>query len=66
MSRRNEPWDDIEILLDHVRGEEEVVLAVMEALGELDDSAEDEFSWDDVGWAHAGHHAQLSHVPQYQ
>ena len=39
MSRRSEPWDDIEILLDHVRVEEEVVLAVMEALGELYDLA---------------------------
>ena len=53
MSEPSEPWDDIETLYDAVRVEEEVVLAVMEALGELDDSAEDEFSWDDVGWAHA-------------
>ena len=48
MSRRSEPWDDIEILLDHVRVEEEVVLAVMEALGELYDPRADEFLWDEL------------------
>ncbi len=56
MSKRSEepvPWNDIEILLDAVRVEEEVVLAVMEVLGELDDSAADEFSWDDFLWANA-------------
>ena len=51
MSERSEPWDDIETLYDAVRVEEEVLLAVMEALGELDDSEADEFSWDDLGWA---------------
>ncbi len=56
MSRRSEepvPWNDIEILLDAVRVEEEVVLAVMEALGELDDTAADECSRDDLLWANA-------------
>ncbi len=56
MSRASEepvPWNDIETLLDAVRVEEEVVLAVMEALGELDDSAADESSWDDFLWANA-------------
>ena len=51
MSERSDPWDDIETLYDAVRVEEEVVLAVMEALGELDDSDADEFSWDDLGCA---------------
>ena len=37
MSRRSEPWNDIETLLDAVRVEEEAMLAVLEALGELDD-----------------------------
>ncbi len=50
MSEPSEPWDDIETLYDAVRVEEEVVLAVMEALGELDDSDADEFSWDDLSW----------------
>ena len=56
MSKRSEepvPWNDIETLLDAVRVEEEVRLAVMEVLGELDDSAVDEFSWDDFLWANA-------------
>ena len=47
MSERSEPWDDIETLYDAVRVEGEVLLAVMEVLGELDDSAADEFSRDD-------------------
>ena len=49
MSRRSEnsPWDDIETLLDLVRVEEEAMLAVLEALGELDDPEADEFSWDE-------------------
>ena len=51
MSERSEPWNDIETLLDAVRVEEEVHLAVLEALGELDDPGEGEFSWDDFGWA---------------
>ena len=51
MSERSDPWDDIETLYDAVRVEEEVVLAVMEALGELDDSDADEFSWDDLACA---------------
>ena len=53
MSERSEPWDDIETLYDAVRVEEEVLLAVMEVLGELDDSAADEFSQDDFLWANA-------------
>ncbi len=53
MSERSEPWDDIETLYDAVRVEEEVLLAVMEVLGQLDDSEADEFSWDDFGWAFA-------------
>ncbi|MCH8812395.1 MAG: hypothetical protein IID07_11230 [Gemmatimonadetes bacterium] len=51
VSERNEPWDDIETLYDAVRVEEEVLLAVMEVLGQLDDSEADEFSWDHFGWA---------------
>ena len=49
MSERSEnsPWNDIETLLDAVRVEEEVHLAVLEAAGELDDPDADEFSWDD-------------------
>ena len=49
MSRRreNSPWKDIETLLDLVRVEEEAMLAVLEALGELDDPEADEFSWDE-------------------
>ena len=48
MSRRSEPWNDIETLLDLVRVEEETLLAVMEALGELYDSeGEEDFVWDD-------------------
>ncbi len=47
MSTESDPWDDIETLLDWLRVDEEVLLAVMEALGELDDSDEDEFAWDD-------------------
>ena len=53
MSERSEPWDDIETLYDAVRVEEEVLLAVMEALGELDDSEADEFWWEDFGCAFA-------------
>ena len=53
MSEQSEPWNDIETVLDAVRVEEEVQLAVLEALGELDDPEEDEFSWDDFGWAFA-------------
>ena len=51
MSERSEAWNDIETLLDAVRVEEEVQLAVLEALGELDDTSADEFSWDDLCWA---------------
>ena len=47
MSTRSEPWDDIETLLDLIRVEEEAMLAVLEALGELDDPEADEFSWDE-------------------
>ncbi len=47
MSRRSEPWNDIETLLDLVRVEEEALLAVLEALGELDDPDDDEFAWDE-------------------
>ncbi len=43
----NSPWNDIETLLDLVRVEEEAMLAVLEALGELDDPEADEFSWDE-------------------
>ena len=53
MSRRSDPWDDIEILLDLMRVEEEVHLAVLEALGELDEQEGDEFSWDDIRWVSA-------------
>jgi hypothetical protein len=48
MSRRSEPWDDIETVLYEVRVEEEAHLAVLEALGELDDPEADDFLWDDV------------------
>ena len=48
MSRRRDPWDDIETLYDAVRVEEEAQLAVLEALGELYDPAADEFSWDEL------------------
>ena len=48
MLRRSGPWNDIETLLDEVRVEEEVQLAVLEALGELDDPEADEFSWADL------------------
>ncbi len=48
MSRPSEPWNDIETLLDEVRVEEEAQLAVLEALGELDDPEADEFSWADL------------------
>lgn len=47
MSTQSDPWDDIETLLDLVRVEEEVLLAVLEALGELYDPEADEFPWDD-------------------
>ena len=48
MSRRSDPWNDIETLLDAVRVEEEALLAVMEVLGELYDAEEEEeFAWDD-------------------
>jgi hypothetical protein len=47
MSKRSDPWDDIETVLDLVRVEEEVLLAVLEALGELYDPEADEFSWDE-------------------
>ena len=47
MATRSEPWDDIETLLDLMRVEEEAMLAVLEALGELDDPEADEFSWDE-------------------
>ena len=48
MSTRSEPWDDIETLLDLMRVEEEAMLAVLEALGELDDPEADEFLWDEL------------------
>ncbi len=48
MSKRSEPWDDIETILDEVRVEEEVMLAVLEALGQLDDLTVDEFWWDEL------------------
>ena len=48
MSRRSDPWNDIETLYDAVRVEEEAQLAVLEALGELYDPAADEFSWDEL------------------
>ena len=49
MSTRSDssPWNDIETVLDAVRVEEEAHLAVLEALGVLDDPEVDEFSWDD-------------------
>jgi hypothetical protein len=53
MSRQNEetaPWNDIEALLDAVRVEEEVQLAVLEALGREVDTGEGEFSWDLCPW----------------
>ena len=64
MSERSEPWDDIETLYDAVRVEEEVLLAVMEVLGELDDSAADEFSRDDCLWenGHGDFAINASHV----
>ena len=48
MSRRSETWNDIETLLDAVWVEEQAILAVLEALSELDDPEADEFSWDDL------------------
>ena len=48
MSRRSEPWNDIETLLDERRVEEEALLAVLEALGEWDDLTADEFAWDEL------------------
>ena len=45
-SEETAPWNDIEALLDAVRVEEEVQLAVLEALGRVDDPDEDEFPWD--------------------
>ena len=47
MSIRSDPCSDIETLLDLVRVEEEVLLAVMEVLGELYEPEADEFSWDE-------------------
>ena len=47
MSRRSETLNDIETLLDAVWVEEQAILAVLEALSELDDPEADEFSWDD-------------------
>jgi hypothetical protein len=50
MSIQNEisSLEAIEILLDEARVEEEVELAILEALGELDDPRADEFAWDDL------------------
>ena len=48
MSRRSEPWNDIETLLYERRVEEEALLAVLEALGEWDDLTADEFAWDEL------------------
>ncbi len=47
MSRRSETLNDIETLLDAVWVEEQAILAVLEALSELDDPEADEFSWDE-------------------
>ncbi len=47
MSRRSDPWNDIETLLDEVRVEEEALLAVLEALREWDYLTADEFSWEE-------------------
>jgi len=44
MSRRSETLNDIEILLDAVWVEKQAILAVLEALSELDDPEADEFS----------------------
>ena len=41
-------FDAIEILLDEARVEEEVELAILEAMGELDDPRADEFAWDEI------------------
>ena len=46
-SEQTAPWNDIEEVLDLVRVEEEAQLAVLEALGEMDDPDRGEFSWDD-------------------
>ena len=48
MSRRSEPWNDIEALLEERRAEEEALLAVLEAVGEWDDLSVDEFAWDEL------------------
>ena len=50
MSIRNEisSLEAIEILLDEARVEEEVQLAILEALSEFDDPREDEFAWDEL------------------
>ncbi len=45
-SEQTPPWNDIEAVLDAVRVEEEVQLAVLEALGGVDDQDEGEFWWD--------------------
>ena len=47
MSRRSETLNDIETLLDAVWVEEQAILAVLEALSELDDPEADEFFWDE-------------------
>lgn len=44
-SEQPSPWNDIETVLDQVRVEEEVQLAVLEALGELDEPDDDDFAW---------------------
>ena len=54
MSRRSEqtsPFDDIEALLDEARVEEVAQLAVLEALGELDDPEWDEPSLGERPWS---------------
>ena len=63
MSRRSEPWNDIETVLDALRVEEEAQMAVLEALGELDDPDADEFSWDDFYWARVRERSPLECWP---
>jgi hypothetical protein len=47
MSTRSDPWDDIETLLDLLRVDEEVLCAILEALGELEDSDDYDFAWNE-------------------
>ena len=47
MSKRSDTWNDIEMLFDKLRVDNEVLLAILEALDEFDDPEAEEFSWDE-------------------